>query len=97
LTIKFEEYETGSSDNHIDLKSELQNAEYIRETVGLERPGEPDEVAKVIGFLASGFSSFVQGANIIVDGGKAFYIRKINQHRSNYHESPVAPDITVVK
>jgi cytidine deaminase len=37
--------------------------------VGLERSGEPEEVAKVVGFLASGFSSYVQGANIVVDGG----------------------------
>jgi len=37
--------------------------------VGLERSGEPEEVAKVVGFLASGFSSYVQGANVVVDGG----------------------------
>jgi cytidine deaminase len=41
----------------------------MRDTVGLERSGEPEEVAKVVGFLASGFSSYVQGANIVVDGG----------------------------
>lgn len=38
-------------------------------TIGLERPGHPEEVARVAGFLASGFSSYVTGANIIVDGG----------------------------
>ena len=47
----------------------LQNEEYVKETVGLGRAGEPEEVAKVVGFLASGFSSYVQGANIVVDGG----------------------------
>ena len=47
----------------------LQNSEHIKETVGLERSGEPEEVAKVVGFLASGFSSYVQGANVVVDGG----------------------------
>jgi len=51
------------------LKTGLQNVEHVKETVGLERTGEPEEVAKVVGFLASGFSSYVQGANIIVDGG----------------------------
>lgn len=53
--------------NHI--KTGLQSLEHIKETVGLERSGEPEEVAKVVGFLASGFSSYVQGANIVVDGG----------------------------
>jgi NAD(P)-dependent dehydrogenase (short-subunit alcohol dehydrogenase family) len=42
----------------------------VKETVGLERTGEPEEVAKVLGFLASGFSSYVQGANIVLDGRK---------------------------
>ena len=42
----------------------------MRESItGLERPGQPHEVARVAGFLASGFSSYVTGANIIVDGG----------------------------
>jgi len=47
----------------------LQNSEHIKQTVGLERSGETEEVAKVVAFLASGFSSYVQGANIVVDGG----------------------------
>jgi len=38
-------------------------------TIGLERHGQPHEVARVAGFLASGFSSYVTGANLIVDGG----------------------------
>ncbi|TAQ84419.1 hypothetical protein B7494_g7260 [Chlorociboria aeruginascens] len=37
--------------------------------IGLERSGLPIEVARVAGFLASGFSSYVNGANIVVDGG----------------------------
>lgn len=35
----------------------------------LQRPGQPEEVAKVIRFLLSDESSFVTGANIPVDGG----------------------------
>jgi NAD(P)-dependent dehydrogenase (short-subunit alcohol dehydrogenase family) len=37
--------------------------------VPLARMGEPDEVAKTVLFLASSDSSYVQGADIAVDGG----------------------------
>ena len=36
---------------------------------GLERAGTPTEVARVAGFLASGFSAFITGQNLVVDGG----------------------------
>lgn len=35
----------------------------------LKRFGKPEEVAKVVAFLASDDSSFITGTNIIVDGG----------------------------
>lgn len=41
----------------------------VQQTVGLERAGLPAEVARVAGFLASGFSSYITGANMVVDGG----------------------------
>lgn len=40
-----------------------------KQFIGLERAGLPQEVGRVAGFLASGFSSYVTGANIVVDGG----------------------------
>lgn len=47
----------------------LQSKKVQNEIVGLERAGLPIEVARVAGFLASGFSSYVTGANMVVDGG----------------------------
>lgn len=47
----------------------LQTKKMQETIIGLERPGRPQEVARVAGFLASGFSSYVHGANITVDGG----------------------------
>lgn len=40
-----------------------------RQIIPLERAGNPQEVARVAGFLASNFSSYVNGANMVVDGG----------------------------
>jgi NAD(P)-dependent dehydrogenase (short-subunit alcohol dehydrogenase family) len=74
---QFEEQNGTANGKLPNLKIGLQNAEHVGKTVGLERPGEPEEVAKVVGFLASGFSSYVQGANIIVDGGN---LPQRNQH-----------------
>lgn len=48
------------------------NADKIRESIdaiGLKRLGKPEEVAKVILFLASGLSSYITGEIIGVDGG----------------------------
>ncbi len=35
----------------------------------LERPGQPDEIANVIAFIASDEASYITGAEIAVDGG----------------------------
>ncbi|WP_219837217.1 SDR family NAD(P)-dependent oxidoreductase [Paenibacillus sp. R14(2021)] len=40
-------------------------------SIPMERMGDPEEVAKVALFLASDDSSYVQGAEIVVDGGAA--------------------------
>ncbi|KAF4635423.1 hypothetical protein G7Y89_g2675 [Cudoniella acicularis] len=47
----------------------LQSKESQKNHIGLERSGLPIEVGRVAGFLASGFSSYVTGANMVVDGG----------------------------
>lgn len=51
--------------------AQLQNAEVQKAMIGLERAGQPAEVGRVAGFLASGFSSYITGANITVDGGSS--------------------------
>ena len=48
-------------------------AEQIKERVKntlLQRIGEPDEISNVALFLASDLSSYINGQNIICDGGK---------------------------
>lgn len=49
--------------------AELQGSDAQRSAIGLERAGLPTEVARVAGFLASGFSSYIHGQNLVVDGG----------------------------
>jgi NAD(P)-dependent dehydrogenase (short-subunit alcohol dehydrogenase family) len=44
-------------------------AESIREQIPMKRFGNPEEIAKAALFLASSDSSFVLGAELIVDGG----------------------------
>ncbi len=37
--------------------------------IPLERPGEPEEVAAIVAFLASEEASYIQGSSLVVDGG----------------------------
>ncbi len=47
--------------------------EQLGEESLLKRIGKPEEVAKVIAFLASDDSSFVNGQTIVIDGGVVMY------------------------
>jgi meso-butanediol dehydrogenase/(S,S)-butanediol dehydrogenase/diacetyl reductase len=44
-------------------------AELLRTATPSRRTGEPEDVARVAAFLASDDASFVNGANVVVDGG----------------------------
>nr|CAD7432148.1 unnamed protein product [Timema monikensis] len=54
----------------LDNEAYTKFLERSKETHALGRPGEPDEVARAIAFLASDQSSFITGASIPVDGGR---------------------------
>ena len=43
----------------------------LGETTVLGRAGQPQEIAEVIGFLASPRASYITGTNVAVDGGRA--------------------------
>jgi len=48
------------------------------ENYPLQRPGEPQEVANAIAFLASDKASFISGATLEVDGGSMWTSRGAN-------------------
>ena len=45
--------------------------EYIHKNVPMKRFGSPDEIANTVLFLSSEKASFINGANLVVDGGQS--------------------------
>ncbi len=51
------------------MMDEPEMATAYAETIPIGRPGEPEEVAAAISFLASAEASFVTGHELVIDGG----------------------------
>jgi NAD(P)-dependent dehydrogenase (short-subunit alcohol dehydrogenase family) len=54
-----------------DARQQQGLLDYMASQIPLGRVGEPDEIAKAAVFLASSDASFVNGAELFVDGGQA--------------------------
>lgn len=51
----------------------------IKQATPLKRNGKPEDIADVIGFLASDAARFITGTDILIDGGVIHNIRKMDQ------------------
>lgn len=58
---------TGMSDDQLK-----QTIDWIRNQVPVKRFAKPEEIAEAVLFLCSDASSYIVGAEIIVDGGMTF-------------------------
>jgi meso-butanediol dehydrogenase / (S,S)-butanediol dehydrogenase / diacetyl reductase len=63
---------TPMADGEMDELGELKGAyELVSARVPLRRPGNPDEIAAAVAWLASGEAAFATGAVIAIDGGNS--------------------------
>jgi L-rhamnose 1-dehydrogenase len=58
-----------ATDINKDDWSDPQKRDYLDKRIPLGRFGEPEDVAKVVAFLASDMAAYVTGAALLVDGG----------------------------
>ena len=54
----------------MDRNGEEANARYVQ-AIPLARPAEPSEIAEAVAFLISGGAKYVNGAEIVIDGGSS--------------------------
>jgi len=62
-------FEGGTWSNKLKENPEVVNA-YIHDNVPMQKFGAPEDIAHLACYLASDYSSFITGANFILDGGQ---------------------------
>lgn len=61
-----------ATDSYYQIRADLR--ERIRKRVALETPGDVQDVASIVAFLASERAKYITGANIVVDGGLGLFV-----------------------
>lgn len=61
----------------VDMRADPERMALLEKVVPLARMAEPEEVAEVVGFLASGAASYVTGSTYYVDGGMASHTHPV--------------------
>ena len=56
-------------------KNKKKVTNYIKNNVPLGRFGKPEEIASSIVFLCSEKASFINGSNLVIDGGQSSLLR----------------------